>query len=411
MARYTAAALLGLVASLGCSPDFDSPSRLKSLRVLAVQKDKPYARPGDTVTLKMLLDDPAHPEPRGVKIGWFAGCVNPPGDLYAGCFAELAGVKLPGRPEPKIQVGQGLTFSFQVPEDIISGWPRQQLPRQVPYGIAYVFFTACPGEVRIVPPEGTDVSTLPVQCIGSSGEQLGADDFVIGYTAVFAYDKLTNKNPIITGFKLEGSPIAPECIGDACVALEAEELGFTLPGADGGAGDGGSMKEGGLLGEGGRLGDAGLLGDAGPFGDGGAADGGSDGGQGGKKPAPTPRAPKDPCDDQGFGCFDVCTEAKLSDCPKHEIEVELDPKSAEHDTALEASDGKTLLEQMWVNYYVDAGKLQGDVKLLNDATLGWNDKHATKVLVPRQAGMFHLWAVAHDNRGGTQWARLLLSAH
>ena len=42
---------------LGCGPDFDPPSELHSLRVLAVQKDLPYAQPGQTVNLQMLWQD------------------------------------------------------------------------------------------------------------------------------------------------------------------------------------------------------------------------------------------------------------------------------------------------------------------------------------------------------------------
>jgi len=43
--------------SAGCGPDFDPPSELHSLRILGVQKDVPYAQPGDTVNLQMLWQD------------------------------------------------------------------------------------------------------------------------------------------------------------------------------------------------------------------------------------------------------------------------------------------------------------------------------------------------------------------
>ncbi|HEX2670712.1 MAG TPA: hypothetical protein VHM25_07570, partial [Polyangiaceae bacterium] len=42
---------------LGCGPDFDPPSELHSLRVLAVQKDVPYAQPNSDVKLQMLWQD------------------------------------------------------------------------------------------------------------------------------------------------------------------------------------------------------------------------------------------------------------------------------------------------------------------------------------------------------------------
>ncbi|HXK17559.1 MAG TPA: hypothetical protein VNG33_07145, partial [Polyangiaceae bacterium] len=49
--------VLALTASVGCGANFDPGNEIKSLRVLAVKKDKPYAQPGDTVKLQMLWDD------------------------------------------------------------------------------------------------------------------------------------------------------------------------------------------------------------------------------------------------------------------------------------------------------------------------------------------------------------------
>src|SRR5205809_478425 len=75
---------------LGCGPDFDPPSELHSLRVLAVQKDVPYAQPGETVNLQMLWQDSsllAGPD-RKIQIAWSPGCFDPPGDLYYACFAD-----------------------------------------------------------------------------------------------------------------------------------------------------------------------------------------------------------------------------------------------------------------------------------------------------------------------------------
>lgn len=352
---------------LACTPGFESPSRLKTLRVLAVQKDEPYAKPGDTVKLRMLLSDAGRDTPRGVKVTWFAGCENPPGDLYAGCFAALAGVGTTA-PGPALTSGEGLEFSFRLSPTIISSRPAPVDPKQPPYGVAYVFFAACPGTIRIVPPpDPTRIETLPIQCIGASGNPLGADDFVLGYTQVQAYDGFTNANPIVTGISLDDQPLTPECIGAQCLPLESRELGISLIGADGGA----------------------VLPDAG------TPDAGSQG--------------IDPCDTAGLSCLARCTKEHQGDCPSHVLRVEVDPASAEHDSVQEARDGKTLLEQMWIDYYVDAGRLDGDVRLLNDATVGWHAAHGTKLLTPRESGPFHVWAVVHDNRGGAEWVRARLS--
>lgn len=370
--RPRSALLLSGLTLLACSPGFESPSRLRTLRVLAVQKDEPYAKPGDTVNLRMLLDDAGHPEPRGVKVTWFSGCENPPGDLYVGCFATLAGGDA-GISKMPFAIGEGLEFSFRVSPDIISSRPRPADPKQPPYGIAYVFFAACPGTIRIVPPQDpTQIETLPIQCYSSDGTALGADDFVLGYTQVQAYDAFTNSNPIVTGFSLDDQSLTPECIGAECLPLEARELGLPVVGVDGGASDATAR-------------DAGVAVDAGPSGG------------------------TDPCDAGGPACLALCTKDQQSDCPEHAIRVEVDKASAEHDTVQEARDGTTLLEQMWIDYYVDAGRLDGDVKLLNDATLGWNDSHGTKLLTPKESGPFHIWAAVHDNRGGAQWIRVKLS--
>lgn len=385
--------------ALGCGPQYESPSKLTSLRVLAVQKDKPYAKPGDTVNFRMLLDDAAQPTPRGVKVTWFGGCEDPPADLYAGCFAGLAGVSTGelGLKPSVPQVGEGLTFSLKLSDDIISFRGDQG---KFAYGTAYVFFAVCPGDVRIVPPEnGKAPETLPIQCVAKSGDVLGADDFILGYSQVFAYERFTNANPIVNGFELAGSPITPECIGLDCLALEAAELGIDPGGFGRIGGDAGTATDGG---------DAGSPVDGG---DGGTSDGGTSAPDAGKPAADAgpPGAP-DPCIGNHNGCLNVCNEDKETDCEGHEMRIVVDPSSAEHDTVQSERENKTIFEQMWVNYYTDAGKIRGDVKLLSDASLGFRENNPAKIFPPKTPGPFHVWAVAHDNRGGSEWIRVKLSA-
>jgi hypothetical protein len=86
----------------------------------------------------------------------------------------------------------------------------------------------------------------------------------------------------------------------------------------------------------------------------------------------------------------------------------VDEASAERNTVIEAAEGSEVREQLWVNYYVDRGRLLSEVKLLNDSTEGWNDEHEAKFIAPKTAGPLTVWAVAHDNRGGTDWARVRL---
>src|SRR5260221_6994437 len=122
MGKSRALALLLALSAVGCAPHFDSPSKLGSLRVLAVQKDKPYAHPGDTVTLRMLLTDASKSGPRHVNIAWLGGCENPLADAYAGCFADLAKGGA-GSFVQNLQLGQGLEYSLSLSPDIISRRP------------------------------------------------------------------------------------------------------------------------------------------------------------------------------------------------------------------------------------------------------------------------------------------------
>jgi hypothetical protein len=108
--------------------------------------------------------------------------------------------------------------------------------------------------------------------------------------------------------------------------------------------------------------------------------------------------------------MDLCTTGDRDTCPKHTVKLILDERrTREQDGAQSVITGMRLEEQMWINYYTDAGKLEHEVKLLNDATTGWNEAHSADLRAPLELKPFHVWAVAHDNRGGVQWARVTLS--
>jgi hypothetical protein len=394
--------MLLAVAALGCASSFDAASELKTLRVLAVQKDKPYARPGDTVHLQMLVSDPRSRVldgggTRSLSVAWLAGCENPLGDSYLQCLQLV---------NPIERVEGSLEFALTLSPSIISNRPPPSNPAQPRFGTSFVFFAACAGKLNLLP-----TANSPFGCVSDSGEQLGPNDFVIGYTQVFAYDELTNHNPIIgvdgAVFEVDGNVVQPDCIGEACVALVGEELGLRGPGAGGGPPPSGGLDAGGDAAFDGSAGfDGGMSGGAGldasfPPADAAPPD------SGGPPPMNVPPPPS--CDADDPRCFDACTTDNEDDCPKHTVNLVVDMSSAEHDEAAEAVAGGTLLEQMWINYYTDRGKLDHDVKLLNDATTGWSPEHAAELHAPQGVGPFRVWAVAHDNRGGAQWVRVTLA--
>jgi hypothetical protein len=374
--------LTGLVAgtclaSLGCAPEFDPPSSLVSLRILAVESTPPYAKPGDTVTLDMLYFDGSPKargktgSPRPVKIVWLGGCHNPVGDLYYQCFpqffesfsklgAAAGGASGPGNASSGGQSGgiafpfdlpcnvslpgaYGCTestapnfntrFSFTVPEDILSSRPPPA-ENNIPYGLSYVFYMLCAGDVKLVDPQG---GGLPLGCFDSkTGTQLTQDDFVLGYTPVYTYEKISNTNPIVgDGMTVDGKKYDVSCAaGESCS-------------------------------EGTRCGSDGLC-----------------------KPV-----------------IGHCTAKSLADCTEYTFKPFIDRTSVEPDEVGSFSDGQSLQESMWVAYYSSDGTMSKQVKLVNDSLKGWNEEHEAGWKPPGgPAGEVRIWGVVHDNRGGVAWS-------
>ncbi|MFO0565386.1 MAG: hypothetical protein U0263_06975 [Polyangiaceae bacterium] len=226
-ARVPLALVLLAAATAGCGAEFDPPHELKTLRILAVQKTEPYAKPGEEVELSMLWHDGSPRAPRPVEVAWFSGCFNPPGDLYQGCFAQLAQGGSPGPSglPPGFQLGTGDTFKFTLPSDVISARPPPADPKQPPYGLAYVFFAACAGKLdrppsrsfafpRLLRPEWQDVSA-PTHC-----------RWLLRHHAFDSYRKF--KNPIRTG-RTTKRDTAGSCIDGARVGNPPRREPSTAP--------------------------------------------------------------------------------------------------------------------------------------------------------------------------------------
>ena len=327
--------------SLGCGPDFDPPSELHSLRVLGVQKDVPYAQPGETVNLQMLWQDASLQTGRAIQIVWSPGCFNPPGDLYYACFAnpETFGGMVKADPlNPE-------RTSLEIPQDIVR---PSDGSNNAPYGLTYVFFALCAGELTLLP--SASGTAFPIGCKDASGKLLGADDFVAGYTSIYSFKGFSNHNPVIKGFEFRGQklPESAFCLGEDCLA------------------------------------------------------------QAGSAP------PADvECDDpeQSARCVPACADDGDPACPAYGFLPTIDKTDSDNqdiDDVSAAQLGRTVGEQMWINYYTDAGGFQSPLRLLNDATNGWNDDYGTEFYAPKEPGLSRIWAVVHDNRGGMSWSGITL---
>ena len=350
-----AVALTVALAVFACGGEgFDPASKVDSVRLFGVKADKPYARPGETVTLEALFTDARKERPRVAKLYWIPVlCLNPREDLYYLCFAPPgdggrqaggtrlipvgpladagaaaeAGAGAPGgdagafggsNPFASIPTGvdlgpflpQGPTFTFKIPEDSV-----QERLGSDPYGLAIVFNILCAGRVEFASRDlSGGAQQLPILCTDENGAKLPPSDYVIGISRVYAYTTRVNTNPVIETLTLEGKDVLPA-------------QGITV---------------------------------------------------------------------------ERCTEAKQADCKENKIDIKVSDSSWELNPSEVTREGE-LREQIWVNWYSDIGKLDSDSRLLFDTREGRVPESEVKYFAPKEPTDGTLWGVVHDNRGGSAW--------
>ncbi len=247
--RLALAALLAASSASCLSVDFDPPSVVNGVRILASRANKPFAKPGDTVEIEVLAHDGRADRTRPMQIYWIpTACFNPPRDLYYLCFAQFAGRQTAAQgagaePALPLQPGLDLTallpkgpkFSITLPKDVVSSHPPSPGALS-PYGLGIVFNIACAGRVKLEELSDNPQS-VPLGCYDDAGKKLGADDFVIGFSRVYAYDDKTNANPVIDGLTFDGKPLGPEgivvdrCTKEKFKECETKKLGALVPDA------------------------------------------------------------------------------------------------------------------------------------------------------------------------------------
>jgi hypothetical protein len=323
------------LSTSGCSPGDIPSNQIRGLRVLAAQASDPYAAPGQEVTFQMSLQDGLDPENvRPVQILWLGGCYNPPGDLYYGCFPQLAQLfqSLPqngsgGLPEG-LPIGFGPTFVAKIPDDIITSRPPRE-DGQPRYGVYYVFFAACAGQIRPVELDpGGQSGFFPFACFDEEGNRLPSDSFVPGYTQIFSFeDGRTNANPTVTNMLLDGEPMSEDVAALATV-----------------------------------------------------------------KACPSTQDER-----RAVGC---AAGDAYEGCQIHELDVEVPTDVAEIDPG-ELVGGEQIHEAVWVNFLADGGDFtEGALQLVSGVTEGYKEKHSVQWAAPNEPGLYTIWAVVRDGRGG-----------
>lgn len=108
--------------------------------------------------------------------------------------------------------------------------------------------------------------------------------------------------------------------------------------------------------------------------------------------------------------IDQCTKSDIDDCPTKPLDVVVPASSQELDPSDLDANGNVLKEEIYVDYYLTAGKVASDTVVLFDPRAGRLTGTGDALSAPQAAGDYQLWTVVHDNRGGAAWQALPLHA-
>jgi hypothetical protein len=417
------AALVGLVV-LGCGPQFDPPSKLQSLRILAVKKDPAYLKPtvpGNATHMVLAMQDARLEADRQGSLQklWFAGCNDPPGDNYFTC---LLTVWLSFKALSELGPGPaGLTDG--------QSWSVLDVKDengQLDYARLYQF-------VKDTFPEA-EQQTTGTGVPGPNGQSPNNEDLInaamairVGAGDTFDYavdpwviDKhAPSSDPSLPRFGLSLVFLAV-CDGEIGLAPEWEKdvdplatltdatRGFPLT-----CYEAGSKKERGpdnFMVSYSNLYVYDELTNQNPIVRGFKFDGKEVDSSAVCIGESCVQAAEPSCDSDLTPKVKLCQPSDRNGCMEYEITPILTAsENSEIDevaSRIGGTDAK-LREQMWIRYYADQGEVSTDAKRLQDATEGWFPEHAAKWKVPKTGeGIVSIWSVVYDNRGGVDWARL-----
>jgi hypothetical protein len=264
----SAVALCALWSS-SCAPSGFAPQALiQSVRVLATSADEPYARPGDSVNVQVLAFDGRPVKNAPMTVYWLPFvCENPKDDAYYACFSQISGGGGAdagagggggggggsGLLKPGVDLTpflpSGTSYRFKMPADAVTSHTNTPGTR-VPFGLTFIFNVACAGHLELLPidPGNINPQAVPIGCFDAAHSQLGADDYVFGFTRVYAYppadptqamsdtNPVTNSNPVIDHVDFQGNPldlsagiVTPRCTADKRDDCPKLKLGPVVP--------------------------------------------------------------------------------------------------------------------------------------------------------------------------------------
>lgn len=352
--RVVLTSLALTLLALSCTPGFLAPSAVVSLRILAVTADDPYPQPGQEVTLRMTVTDGVdnqsdpNAEPRDLQILWLGGCVNPDGDQYFLCLESLSEILAP--------FAQG----GLPPEDVL------KLERVA-------------ADADGDPDAHTFTFTVPEDIVSRRPEPNAGPHYGIAYVFFAACaGTIAPVPPESTGGQVPDFPL--ECRDEDGLPQGSDSfvIGYTqvYVFADGRQNDNppvtGITLDGALLPE---------------------------------DPAEAPTVPTCPVsfdDRRQAGC---AANPDLDSCQRVNLRVQVGEPLAEIDVGAEDIEGEPLEEVVWVSYFIEGGDLDPSLALINDATTGRQSSYQTEWTPPDTPGLYQVWAVVRDQRGGSSIIR------
>jgi hypothetical protein len=333
----TAMLALPVASTSGCTGDYLPRSLVNGLRVFNVQADNPYALPGEKVTFRMGYYD-GHPEgPRQVQILWIGGCFNPPGDQYYGCFAQMA------------QVFEGLADGGGAPGGpMISDF----------IGFGDTFTTTIPEDIvsSRPAPEGGSKYGLGYVFFAACAGQIQPIEIDPGGSAGFfplgCFDAET-------GERLPADSFVP---GVTVVYSFEDGRRNENPVTNGLKLDGEPMSE--------DFAEIPVV-----------------------KPCPSTTDER-----RATGCF---AGEPYEGCHAYRIDVDIAADVAELDPEAIVN-GQQIREAVWGTFLVDGGDfLEGATVLISGVTEGFKEDHSVTWVPPAEPGLYSIWFVVRDTRGGS----------
>lgn len=350
------AAASPVVFSASCGPTLSSTGVIETVRILGLRKSAPYARPGEEIHLELLWDGPG-----SARVQRFFGywCTNPAGDQFAACLNGPPSIT------PRFVFNED-TFDLTIPEDIVQGPEGEGVPA---HGLAVVFYGVCAGQLAVGGRpiddgfggnggEGGAVDSTERNDIPTSGTTDGRGNFNGLPTCIDESGAPVDSDGFVVGYsqifayrdfrnenpRLLDFEVNGESVQVDCYDEDCVGRSFEYPELDGCA--------------------------------------------------------------PGVACFQTCVDDGAMTCPSTPIVGVVDPASVEADEIALASYGTELEEGLWISYFTDRGSFSSDLRLVNDATTGWNEDQSTGFRAPSEPGPVRIWAVVRDNRGGMAWVRI-----